>query len=570
VNLQSLVDALISDAVQTSLPRFTPELVLCGTVVALLLSRVIPLANLIPPFLLAALGSAAAFVAAIPVGGLAAIGDVPREELFTGMLVNDSVTTYLRLFLAGFAVLMIILARLTGLADRREGQDFYCLILGATIGMCLMASANHMLTLFLGVEMASVPSYALAGVVRGRRRSSEAALKYAVYGAGAAGVMLYGVSLASGVLESVHFPTMAVRLAEFDLPGKLAAGDLSAMVLALGGLMIGVGLAFKLSAVPFHFWCPDVFEGASAEVAGFLSIASKAAALVLLLRVGLGLTTVPPVSAGAELAAAKVSAADVRVELASAMVRGDGGEFAATDAAEADADPLSPARRFFVVVVGIVSAVTCTFGNLAAYGQKNIKRMLAYSTIAHAGYMMMPVAAAVALAGRDTAAASQAVSALLLYATIYLFMNLGAFTIVALLRNSMQSEEIADYAGLISRSPLLAVAMSVILFSLVGLPPLAGFWPKLRLLQSLFETGDRLLITVLVVAAFNTAISLVYYLRVAKTMCIDAAPDSSRPVELGFLPATYLAAVVTPVVLFGVAPGLIAPLVDRAASGLFG
>jgi NADH-quinone oxidoreductase subunit N len=221
-------------------------------------------------------------------------------------------------------------------------------------------------------------------------------------------------------------------------------------------------------------------------------------------------------------------------------------------------------------VVSVVGIVSCTFGNLAAYGQKNIKRMLAYSTIAHAGYMMMPAAAAIALVGRNQQAASEAVSALLLYASIYLFMNLGAFAIVAFLRNAMQSEEIKDYAGLIGRAPTLAVAMTLILVSLIGLPPLAGFWPKLRVLLSLYDAGGPLLMFVMVVAAFNTAISLVYYLRVAKTMCIDPQPDTSRPVQLGFLSTTYVLAVTLPVVILGFIPERVAQLTQQAAAGLFG
>jgi NADH-quinone oxidoreductase subunit N len=239
-----------------------------------------------------------------------------------------------------------------------------------------------------------------------------------------------------------------------------------------------------------------------------------------------------------------------------------------TDAAAAT--PLSPVRTFFVTIVAVVAIVTCTFGNLAAYGQKNIKRMLAYSTIAHAGYMMMPVAAAVALLDRHQGLAEEAISALLLYATIYLFMNLGAFAIVAFLRNSMQSEEIKDYAGLIGRSPVVAVSLTIILFSLVGLPPLAGFWPKLRVLWSLYEAGGPLLMFVLVAAAVNTAISLVYYIRVAKTMCMDAQPDTSRPVDLGFLPTTYVLIVTLPVLLFGVMPDRVALWTQQAAAGIFG
>ncbi len=183
------------------------------------------------------------------------------------------------------------------------------LVLGATLGMCIMATANHLLTIFLGVEMASVPSYALAGMLKGRRQSSEAALKYAVYGAGTAGVMLYGISLLAGVLGSAHLPTMASRLADLYAASNLTAG--TQMVLALASLMVLVGLAFKLSAVPFHFWCPDVFEGATAEVNAFLSVASKAAALALLVRVTMAFSYIP--SPAQPLAAADAAAAPVQV-----------------------------------------------------------------------------------------------------------------------------------------------------------------------------------------------------------------------------------------------------------------
>jgi NADH-quinone oxidoreductase subunit N len=241
----------------------------------------------------------------------------------------------------------------------------------------------------------------------------------------------------------------------------------------------------------------------------------------------------------------------------------------AKEAAKAET-ALSPVRTFFVTIVAIVGIVSCTFGNLAAYGQKNIKRMLAYSTIAHAGFMMMPIAAAVALMGTNSAAATEAIAALLLYATIYLFMNLGAFAIVAFLRNSTQSEEIKDYAGLIGRSPVIAVAMTLILVSLVGLPPLAGFWPKLRVLQALYEAGGPLLMFVMVAAAINTAISLVYYLRVAKTMCIDSPPDTSRPVQLDLLATSYVVVLTLPVVLLGFLPDRVAQWTQQAAAGLFG
>ncbi|MEQ8210723.1 MAG: NADH-quinone oxidoreductase subunit N [Lacipirellulaceae bacterium] len=574
MNLQTIINSLVDDTVNTSLPLFKPELVLCITIVVMLVCRVFPLTDRIPPFLLALAGSILALWTALPLEGLSTWAELERQELFTGMLVYDSVTAYMKVFLLAFTVLFVLLSRLTGIADREDGQDYYSLVFGSVVGMCLMASANHMLTLFLGIEMASVPSYVLAGMVKGRQRSSEAALKYAIYGAGTAGVMLYGISLLSGVLGSAHLPTMASQLVAMDIPASLAAGEgvESLIVLVLGGLMLGVGLAFKLSAVPFHFWCPDVFEGASAEVDGFLSVASKAAALALLLRVGLGLGYAPETElAGISnreeaVATAKLDGAvDSKFQLVA--------DEETTDAEETDAveigSPLSSVRKFFVAAVAILAIISCTFGNLAAYGQKNIKRMLAYSTIAHAGFMMMPVAAAIALAGQNTADASEAVSALLLYVGIYLFMNLGAFAIIAFLRNAMHSEEISDYAGLINKAPWIAVCLTLILFSLVGLPPLAGFWPKLQVLRSLYAAGGPLLIAVLVAAGLNTAISLVYYLRVAKTICIDPEPDTSRPVSVGFFPATYIVAISLPIIIFGIIPDGIAAWAKQAADNLF-
>jgi NADH-quinone oxidoreductase subunit N len=226
-------------------------------------------------------------------------------------------------------------------------------------------------------------------------------------------------------------------------------------------------------------------------------------------------------------------------------------------------------RHFIVLLVGMIAAVTCTFGNLAAYGQRNIKRMLAYSTIAHAGYMMMAVAATISLVGRDPLQMRVAVQSLLLYASIYFFMNLGAFSFVAFMRNAMGSEEIKDYAGLIRNCPLMSVAMVLILFSLVGLPPMAGFIGKFRIFQALFEAGGPLMMFLLVVAGINTAISLVYYLRVAKTMCIDPEPDTRGPVSLGFLPVSYTLLVSFPVLLFGILPSWLVDWAYMATAQLF-
>jgi len=565
VDFQSLVNNLHSNTFE-SLQLFRPELAICATIIVMLLVRVFNWGQRIDPFWFAIVGSLVAFCYALPTGGIDKLGDVGRHEIFTGMLVYDSLTVYFRMFLLAFAFWFIILVRMTGLADREDGQDFYSLLLGSTLGMCLMASANHLMTVFLAVEMASVPSYVLAGILKGRRRSSEAALKYAVFGAGAAGVMLYGISLLAGLLGTAHLPSIAAKLVAMDIPA-MAAGTENAgslMVLALAGLMIMVGLAFKLSAVPFHFWCPDVFEGASAEVDAFLSVASKAAAMALLVRVALGVTVVPP--------AATVATHPPMPVHTAAFLQTAEGELASASGQPAttiEASPLAPVRTFVVYLLAIIAAVTCTFGNLAAYGQTNIKRLLAYSTIAHAGYMIMAVAAAVQLTGTSTVSAQEAVAALVFYLAMYVFMNLGAFAIVAFLRGAIGSEEIADYAGLIRSAPIVAVALVVILISLIGIPPMAGFIGKFAIFASLVDAGGPVMMSLLAIAGLNTVISLIYYLRVAKIVSIDPEPENRGPVALGVLPTVYVLLVAIPVVIFGIQPGRFLEIAHQATRQLF-
>ncbi len=598
MEFHEIVRQSIVDTTDSLWPKFAPELILCGTIFVMLTVRVFRAGQRVDAFLVALAGSATGLYFAYPWKFLADPASVPRDELFgelfTGMLVYDPLTVYFRAFLLFFAVLFCIFTKLSGIPDREDGPDFYCMVLGATFGMCLMASANHLLMVFLAVEMASVPSYALAAMLKGRRESSEAALKYSVYGAGTAGVMLYGISLIAGVFHTAHLPTLAAELAE-KLPSLPSE---QAMVLALGGLMIMVGLAFMLSAVPFPFWCPDVFEGASAEVNAFLSVSSKAAALALLVRVVVGFgvvpSSVPPASAAAtEVAAAALEGPGlalfaVRQEAIADPPRADAAQPAgataspARDSADRPAqsasgaiDALAPVREFMALLVAFIAVITCTFGNLAAYGQTNIKRLMAYSTIAHAGYMMLAVPPALAMAGVDTESARQAISALALYVGIYLFMNLGAFAIIAFLRNVMHSEEIADYAGLVRRSPGLVVCFSAILFSLVGIPPLAGFVGKFAVFAALVDgyqvTGSLYLIALLVVGGINTAISLFYYLRVVKVMTMDPEPEHVRPrsLSLASMPGTYIVVLTAPLILLFLSWDALNNWTIAAASHLF-
>lgn len=601
MNLHELVHQLIIDSrgavdvlltPDSSLYAFLPELMICVTVLAMLLVRLFRVGRYVDMFWLALAGSIAALYFAAPWNHLVAVFPpaqaalpeaITRMEIFTGMLVLDSFSVYVRSALFLFAVLFVVFTRLSGIPDHEDSPDIYTLFLGATLGMCLMVSANHLLMVFMAVEMASVPSYVLAGILKGRRQASEAALKYSVYGAGAAGVMLYGISLIAGLTNTAHIPTIATVLADKFSGGLPAVPSGDLMVLALGGLLISVGLAFKLSAVPFHFWCPDVFEGATAEVNAFLSVASKAAALALLVRVALGMGVIPPAGEAPGARWAKAHAA-AKGEQTAALFNVADEPAQAADAKQVSGklpamQALAPVRSFTAKLIAFFAIVTCTFGNLAAYGQTNIKRLLAYSTIAHAGYMMMPVAAVVAMAGIDQAGAARGVAGLAIYIAVYLFMNLGAFAVVAFLRNAMRSEEIADYAGLIRRCPLTVVCFSMILFSLVGLPPLSGFIGKFAIFASLVDGWRALegagqpgfyLLLLLVVGGINTALSLFYYLRVVKVMTIDPEPADRPPVAFSdvSLAGAYLWLITLPTAGLIVAWDWLSEMADAAARNL--
>ena len=571
-----------------SMALFEPELALCVTIVVMLLLRVFDGTRRIDSFWVALAGSFVALLLVIKgIGQIDqqtiadGVESIKAQTIFTEMLVYDSMTVFFRGLLMSFAVLFVIFTKISGIPDREDAADFYCLVLGSIIGMCLMVSANHLLIVFLGIEMASVPSYVLVGMLRDNRKSSEASLKYVIFGAGTAGVMLYGISLLAGVLGSVHIPTMARNLAIL----LQASGDAlpqASVALALGGLMLMVGLAFKLSAVPFHFWCPDVFEGASAEVNAFLSVASKAAAMALLIRVAIGFSYISDLpqativednkaAATSSLAPEPGSTSPVSMSLMSVTEKS-----AAKDSSRRSLNiALEDSRSFIVMLVGFLAMLTCTFGNLAAYAQTNVKRLMAYSSIAHAGYMMMAVAAAVHLSGVDTEAARSAVASLILYMSIYFFMNLGTFAIIAFLRNARLGEEIRDYAGLVYTSPGLAICFVVILMSLIGMPPLGGFVGKFRIFAALYDAGSRgspWLLFMLAVGGINTAISLYYYLRLAKTMTIDEPPEDRLPVSVPITSpgGVFVVLMTLPVVGLGIWWDTIHTWVLAAASGLMG
>ncbi len=345
-----------------------------------------------------------------------------------------------------------------------DQPDFVCLLVGAAFGMSLMASANHLLMIFIAIEAASLPSYALAGIHKRTVAGAEASAKYVIFGSVGSAIMLYGLSLIYGLTGSLAVPEVAATVAAMPMDG-------SGILMLTGLVGLGLGIAFKLSAVPMHYWCPEVFQGAAYEVVTFLSVASKAAAVCLLLR--------------------------LLAELGAAMPTG----------AEGAVD--SGLGQIVVGGVAVLGIATATLGNLLAIHQNQIKRLLAFSSIAHAGYMMMACAAAGA-AGAD---ADKVAGAVLFYIAVYAFMNLGAFTLAYLLQQQTGTGDIRQYAGIGRRSPVVAGLFAVVLLSLFGLPPLGGFLGKVMLATAMGELPSPMGMVLITALFINTAISLYYYVR---------------------------------------------------------
>jgi NADH-quinone oxidoreductase subunit N len=502
-----------------------PLLGLVGTIVAILLAALVVGRNAQVAAFITILGAAVTAVLCfrttpnLALGGWA--GFAPEGG--APMLIIDNFAILLITLVCFFLACVVGLWTIgagsggrEGAAHLRDAPEFFTLLVGSAFGMALMVSTTNLLMIILAIEMASLPSYAIVGFRKRNRLASEASLKYVLFGAVTTSLMIYGVSLLYGFYGTLDLVSIG-RMIAGDLGTEQVVGTNLLMAVAFIGLVAGVG--FKISAVPFHFWCPDVFEGATIEVTTWLSVASKAAGLGLLLRVVATLT-------------------------------------------EPLGEPLILAQMSFGLAV--FAAVTCTVGNLAAFRQDNIKRLLAYSSIAHAGYMLM-AAAILWQPAATTDAVHPAFSALIAYIIVYLFMNLGAFGCAAMVFWATGRETLDAFHGLGRRSPLLAVSMVICLFSLVGLPPLGGFIAKFYLLWSLYDGG---LVWLVIVAVINTLISLYYYARVAYAMYFV---DDGQPVLAAPLFGRAVLAVVAVVLILTGAPlaGGLKARADQFASHLY-
>lgn len=408
------------------------------------------------------------------------------------LFVWDWLTFFSKPFFVLAGVFTILLSQVTGEIDNIEYSECTILVLSVTMGMMLLAAATDLLMIYLAFETMGILSYLLVGIRARDIRSGEAALKYVLYGAFTSGTMLFGFSLLFGLAGTTGLLEISQQVAI----ASHHAQDRLLLILAV--LFFLAGLLFKTASFPFHFWCPDVYEGAPTPITAFLSVGPKAAGFILFIRL-----FYPLFATGQDTAVYEV--------------------IAGSD---------------WPTVLAWVSAITMTLGNLAAIHQNNLKRLLAYSSIAHAGYLLMGVVALSDLGLRSV----------VFYLVVYLFMNLGAFGVVAMVATAGGSEEIHSYRGLGSTAPYICVAMAIFLFSLIGLPPFAGFVGKVYLFAAVIS---KKIYWLAVVAALNTVISLYYYLRVVKAMFLEQPTETVQiQVPLGSL--AILTALMIPTLGLGV------------------
>jgi NADH-quinone oxidoreductase subunit N len=483
-----VLSALLAEGADFARPdvdlhALAPELVLTGAIVAVLLADLVTpkgARGIVPQ--LAGIGLLASMV---PVLTLAVDG--ADRAMFGGAYAVDNFSLVLKgLFLLSGYVVVLLSTNYVAEGDYAEGE-YYFLLLSSLLGMTVMASARDLVTIFVALELLSIPAYLLAGWRKRDLHGNEAGAKYYLMGVFASAVMLYGMSLLYGFSGSTLLT---------EIGASIGGGDARPFV-TLGIILVVVGFAFKVSAVPFHTWAPDTYEGAPTPITAFLAVSSKAAGFVALLQL-----------------------------ILIAFIGRD--------------DVIGP-------LMWVLAALTMTVGNLIALRQTNIVRLLAYSGVAQAGFMLAPLA----VVGSNPAGALRAV---VTYLLIYAAMNLGAFAVVLAVARKTRSAEISTWGGLFEYAPGLTVLMTMFLFSLAGIPPLGGWLAKFVVFQSLIQPdltpGG---VTLAVVVGVNSVIALYYYANIAKEMWMRPVPDGDRtPVRVPFSLGAALALSVVVTVAFGV------------------
>ena len=410
---------------------------------------------------------------------------------FGGALVIDQFALFFKLFFLVVTALVILSSIDYSRKFAAFRGEFYAMLLLATMGMMLMASTRELISIFVSLELTGISLYVLAGFLKDPK-SSEAGLKYLLLGAVASAVLLYGMAMVFGLTGKTHLS---------EIVQVVSAGGISGNTALLTGIVFLIGgFGFKIATVPFQMWVPDVYEGAPTPITAYLSVASKAAGFAVILRVFF--------------------------------------------------EALGPASVDWGMVFAVLAAITMTIGNIVAIAQTNIKRLLAYSSIAHAGYLMIGLAAAT----------NTGSSAVVFYLACYAVTNLGAFIAIIAISNRIGSDAIADYSGMAKRSPLLALALALCLISLTGIPPTAGFMAKLYV----FKAGvDADLIWLVVIGLINTVIAAYYYLRIVKLMYLGE-PVSEERVRSSTSLSVALSLACFGVLLLGIYPWLVLKVTETA------
>jgi len=441
-----------------------PEIILVVTLLAVLgLDLVLPRPK---KYWTATVGVIGLTFAALPLIAIAA-SDVARRSMFDGSFVVDDFALVLKGFflIAGYVVLLMSVSYIE--SDRYYQGEYYFLLIASILGAVVMSSARDLIILFIGLELTTGPLFMLAGWRKGDMKSNEASVKFYILGVLSTAILLWGMSMVFGATGAVGFDEIRAAV-----PGLTAQME---PLFGVGVLFMLVGFAFKVSAVPFHFWAPDTYEGAPTPVTAYLSVSSKAAGFVAMFVV---------------------------VYLA-----------------------LPDAVGIWGPALWALAALSMTVGNLSAIRQTNIVRLLAYSSIAQAGFMLVPFAAAAVAGGEHLA---DGLEATVIYLIIYAFMNLGAFAVVIQGARRTGTAEIDGWAGLGRIDPRLGVLAGIFFFSLAGIPPLAGWFAKFVMFSSAISAGGIAATSLAVIAAVNAVIALYYYARVAKAMWFDEAPAGSE------------------------------------------
>ncbi|HLT18352.1 MAG TPA: NADH-quinone oxidoreductase subunit N [Thermomicrobiales bacterium] len=478
------------EKINPDLSLLTPQLIVLGlSLLLLLIDAVVPRWRGAVMAYLTLIGYAAALVATFFMFDM-------NESTFYGMIRADDFSAFVNVIVlvAGILSVLVSINYMTSRAEpgSMPVPEYYALISFSILGAMIVGAAGDLVIVFLGIEMSSLAVYALTGFARHRITSLEGALKYFLLGLFASAILLYGMAWTYGATGTTNLSEIAAELANYDTSGNIEASLLLAVLLLI------VGLGFKVAAVPFHMWTPDAYQGAPTPVSAYMSVIPKAAGFAAMVRL---------------------------------LVQA-----------------LEPLADEWTIIIAILAVVTMFFGNIVAIAQTDIKRMLAYSSIGHTGYMLAAVAAYGASASIDD---DLSVTSLLFYLLAYAFMNIGAFAIVTWLQDRGRGVDLSDFRGLASQSPVAALMMTVFLLSLTGLPPLVGFYAKYYVILATVDAGMIWLAVAIVLAS---AASAFYYLRVIATMYFA---EAEQPEPVGSTPwlGAGLLAMVAGTILVGIFSG---------------